>query len=96
MAHFAGRLDPASILLHRHGDLPIMHIQAQIQDPLAIAGLICLILTTARYCSVIIFHTSRQFTAGAVCCRLMSSKICNRFAVSPTVRARPAFDTFNV
>jgi hypothetical protein len=34
VAHFPGRLDPAPVLLHRHRDLPIMHIQAQLQDPI--------------------------------------------------------------
>ena len=33
IAHFAGRLDPASILLHRHGHLAIMHVQPQLQRP---------------------------------------------------------------
>src|SRR5260370_23894181 len=64
-----GRLGSASILLHCYRHLPRMHIESQLHDPLdSHDGLVA---TTARY--YLIIHNSRQFTAGAVCSRLMSS-----------------------
>src|ERR1700730_14967368 len=75
MAHLAGTLDPASLLLHRHRHLPIVHIQSQLQDPIAMLPHTCSVATTARYCLVRFIHRADSLAAGAVSCRLMSSKI---------------------
>src|SRR3984893_10054433 len=75
MAHLAGTLDPASLLLHRHRLLPIVHIQSQLQDPIAMLPHTCSVATTARYCLVRFIHRADSLAAGAVSCRLMSSKI---------------------
>src|SRR5205823_4400853 len=60
--------------VHRYRDLAIMHIEAQLQNPIPTADHTCLSVTTVRYC-LLGFHKSRQFTASAVCCRLMSSTL---------------------
>src|ERR1700730_2158768 len=75
MAHLAGTLDPASLLLHRHRHLPIVHIQSQLQDPIAMLPHTCSVATTARYCLVRFIHRADSLAAGAVSCRLMSSTI---------------------
>ncbi len=48
MTHLAHRLDPPAILLHRYGHLPIVHIQSQLQDSIAIVLPTCLVAFTAR------------------------------------------------
>src|ERR1700730_6730878 len=73
MAHLAGTLDPASLLLHRHRHLPIVHIQSQLQDPIAMLPHTCSVATTAQYCLVRFIHRADSLAAGAVSCRLMSS-----------------------
>src|SRR5262245_7028831 len=66
MAHFAGHLDPASILLHRHGHLPIMHIEPQIQSSDHYVVLSCLVPDSLRYCSVwFIIHNADSLAASA-------------------------------
>src|SRR5262249_2373748 len=66
MVHFAGRLDPASILLHRHGHLPIMHIEPQIQSSDHYVVLSCLVPDSLRYCCVwFIIHNADSLAASA-------------------------------
>ena len=68
--HFPGGLDPASILLHRHRDLPIMYIEAQIQNPINIVDQTCLAYTVTCNCFI---HKSRQFYSE--CCLLSAHVI---------------------
>src|ERR1700730_1951029 len=88
MAHLAGTLDPASLLLHRHRHLPIVHIQSQLQDPIAMLPHTCSVATTAQYCLVRFIHRADSLAAGAVSCRLMSSTFREPFGPS-TPQSRP-------
>src|SRR3984893_4409426 len=92
MAHLAGTLDPASLLLHRHRHLPIVHIQSQLQDPIAMLPHTCSVATTARYCLVRFIHRADSLAAGAVSCRLMSSTFTGslRDHRNPSLHANPA------
>jgi hypothetical protein len=83
MAHFAGTLDPASIFLHRHGNLPIMHIQAQLQNPDQCLLLSCFIPNSLRYSSVYLIHNADSLAAGAASCRLMTSEAHGLFSFRP-------------
>src|SRR5271157_3734694 len=65
-----------------------MHIQAQPQDPLAIVGYACLFATIAPLFFVCFFHTSRQFAASAVSCRLISSTLGSATCLTPPASHR--------
>jgi hypothetical protein len=54
MSHFPSGLDPTSILLHRHCHLPIMRIEAKIQNPIDIVDQTCCADIVAFYCSVMV------------------------------------------